>query len=107
MLIVAERFWKMVLLSVNFEYVENLGFVCMNVVSVAYGNGLMIGVYCFWIALDLHLGPCLCYLAVLHLQVSSLGAYSGWTFMPVVTFYVRCCICIKACHVVSCLGCTN
>ena len=44
----------------------------MNVGLVAYGNDLMIGVYCFWIALDLHLGPCLCYLAVLHQQVSIL-----------------------------------
>ena len=61
------------LLSVGFEYVENLSFVCMNVGTVAYDNGLMIGVYCFWIALDLHLGPCLYYPAVLHLQVSSLG----------------------------------
>ena len=58
----------MVLLSVGFEHVENVEFVCMNDGPVAYGNGLMIGVYCFWIALDLHLGPCLRYFAVLHLR---------------------------------------
>ena len=73
MLIISERFWKIILLSIGFENVWNLGFVCMNVGPVAYGNGLMIGVYCFWIALDLHLSPYLCYSAVLHLQVSSLG----------------------------------
>ena len=76
MLIISKMFWKMVLLLIGLEYVENLGFVCMNVGPVAYGNGLMIGVYCLWIALDLHLGPCLCYLVVLHLQVSLFGAYS-------------------------------
>ena len=54
MLIISERFWKTVSLSVGFEYVENLSFVRMNVGPIAYGNGLMIGVYCFWIALDLH-----------------------------------------------------
>ena len=73
MLIISERFWNTVSLSVGFEYVENLGFVRMNLGLLAYGIGLMIGVYCFWIALDLHLGPCLRYFAVLHLQVSSLG----------------------------------
>ena len=57
----------MVSLSIGFGNVENLEFVCMNDGSVAYGNDLMIGVYCFWISLDLHLGPCLCYPAVLHL----------------------------------------
>ena len=43
----------------------------MNVGSMAYGNGLMIGV-CGWIAFGLALGPCLRYFAVLHLQVSIL-----------------------------------
>ena len=38
----------MVSLSVGFEYVGNLGFVCMNIGLVAYGIDLMIGVYCFW-----------------------------------------------------------
>ena len=45
MSIISKRFWKTVSLSVGFEYVENLGFVCMNVGSVAYGNVWMIGVY--------------------------------------------------------------
>jgi hypothetical protein len=73
MLIKSERFWKMVSLLVGFEHVENVETACMNYGSVAYENDLMIGVYRLWIALDLHLGHCLCYLAVLHLQVSSLG----------------------------------
>ena len=76
MLIISEMFWKMVLLSIDFENVGNLGSVYMNVSPIAYENGLIIGVYCFWIALDLHMGPCLCYIAVLHLQVSLFGAYS-------------------------------
>ena len=49
----------MVLLSIGFEDVEHLGFVCMNVGPVAYGNGLMIGVFCGWIAFGLAFGPLL------------------------------------------------
>ena len=40
----------MVLLSIGFEYVENLEFVCMNDGPVAYENDLMICVDCFGLA---------------------------------------------------------
>ena len=61
----------------------------MNVGPVAYENGLMIGVYCFWIALDLHMGPCLCYLVVLHLQVSIIrDLLSNLNLLPDVSYDV-------------------